>query len=1067
VLALSCGNAVHAQDSLPDCAPAVARLVSLQGQVEIQRAASTAWVAVRRLGAELCAGDRLRTDALSRAALYLQPETVVRLDQNTVVRFNQSTDEIEVEFFAAELAAELRDARSVGAGYFITRFPKKFKVKTPHMNAAVEGTEFMVELSVEATKLTVLEGEVSSQSMVTGDTQLVAAGQSLASGASGAGAIASLVKPKDAVQWVLRYPPISDGSGASRAEELLRAGSVDEAHAEIDSVLRGDPGNSDALALRTIIQVAKNDKAGAQESAGKATAANAANYRAWLALSYAQQAGFELEAALDSAQKARSLQPASALSHARVAELYLSLGDSRHAEEAARAAVAADPGESHAHSILGFVHLADIDTRRALAELLAAVERDSFSALPRLGLGLAKIRDGELKAGREQIEIAVALDPSNSLLRSYIGKAYYEENSRKRDELAAQQFELASQLDPLDPTPLFYNAILEFSRSRPAKALESLERSSSLNDDRAVYRSRQLLDLDLAARNVSLATVYNDLGFDQLGLTTASRSLALDPGSGSAHRFLADIYSTAPRHEIARASELLQAQLRQPLGAPALQTQLANDVQFQNSFFGPSMVGLNEFNPLFLRDDLHFQFFGLLGDDDTYGDQAIVSGLNGPVSFSLGQLATETDGYRPNNDNSLRQYDGFIQAQFGPRTSVQLEAASTERESGDLTSAFDPTFFSTDLRIDEDIDSYRFGLRQVIDASSDLLVSTYYMDRGYREAREVPFSLSTRVDEEGWKVEAQYLKSGESYKLLVGTGSFDWTSSIDVISPFFTIEDDSKPSHLNAYGYIQWATGPGWPLVQLGLSYDDFSSPVGDQTEWNPKFGLLWSLSGGVTLRAAAFRVLERQIGSDQGLEPTQLAGFNQFFRDANGAVSEGGGLAADFAVSDHVSAGLQIGHRDVKVPFVFPDSIFIQSQREDALSGYAYWLPDDRVSVAFEPSYLDFTRGATFDRMRLTELPISLRYFAPSGWRYGITAAWVEQDGAFDSQFDVVPGSDSFWMVDAIVAWRLPNRLGTISLEGTNLLNEEFQFQEIAHGVLHPRYVPEAQVRLRFSLSF
>jgi hypothetical protein len=44
---------------------------------------------------------------------------------------------------------------------------------------------------------------------------------------------------------------------------------------------------------------------------------------------------------------------------------------------------------------------------------------------------------------------------------------------------------------------------------------------------------------------------------------------------------------------------------------------------------------------------------------------------------------------------------------------------------------------------------------------------------------------------------------------------------------------------------------------------------------------------------------------------------------------------------------------------------------------------------------------------------------------------------------------------------------LGTISLEGTNLLNEEFQFQEIAHGVLHPRYVPEAQVRLRFSLSF
>ena len=54
------------------------------------------------------------------------------------------------------------------------------------------------------------------------------------------------------------------------------------------------------------------------------------------------------------------------------------------------------------------------------------------------------IRDGELVAGREQIEIAVALDPSNSLLRSYVGKAYYEENTRQRDELAAAQLRLGT-----------------------------------------------------------------------------------------------------------------------------------------------------------------------------------------------------------------------------------------------------------------------------------------------------------------------------------------------------------------------------------------------------------------------------------------------------------------------------------------------------------------------------------------------------------------------------------------------------------------------------------------------
>ena len=254
-----------------------------------------------------------------------------------------------MQFFAAELAVELRNTQSSGAGYFITRFPKKFKVTTPHMNAAVEGTEFMVETSSDATKLTVLEGKVSSESVATRDAQLVTAGQSLQSGAAGPAAITAVVKPQDAVQWVLRYPPISDGSNASRAEELLRAGSVDEALAEIDSVLRGDPGNSDAHALRAIIQVAKNDKGGALESAGKATTANAGNYRAWLAMSYAQQANFDLEAALESALKAESLQSGSALAHARVAELHLSLGDSRRAEEAARRGDRKQPdGESRA-----------------------------------------------------------------------------------------------------------------------------------------------------------------------------------------------------------------------------------------------------------------------------------------------------------------------------------------------------------------------------------------------------------------------------------------------------------------------------------------------------------------------------------------------------------------------------------------------------------------------------------------------------------------------------------------------------------------------------------------------
>ena len=256
--------------------------------------------------------------------MFVQPETLVRLDENTTISLQQSADETHIEIHAEEPTVDLKESQCCGAVYLITRFPKKFKVTTPHMNAAVEGTEFMVESSRDASKLTVLEGSVSSESVTTKDRQLVNAGQSLATGTAGTVAITAVVKPEDAVQWVLRYPPISDGSNASRAEEMLRAGNVDAALAEINAVLCDDPEDSDALALRAVIQIAKNDKVGALDSARRATISGAGNYRAWLAKSYAQQTAFDLEGALDSARRAMSLQAGSSLAAARVAELLLS-----------------------------------------------------------------------------------------------------------------------------------------------------------------------------------------------------------------------------------------------------------------------------------------------------------------------------------------------------------------------------------------------------------------------------------------------------------------------------------------------------------------------------------------------------------------------------------------------------------------------------------------------------------------------------------------------------------------------------------------------------------------------
>ncbi|MGH8759125.1 MAG: hypothetical protein ACREVW_06375, partial [Burkholderiales bacterium] len=76
------GIPAHAADDSATCRAPFARIVSIQGTIELLRARQNDWSKVTRLDTPLCEGDRLRTGARSRAALSIQPETLVRVDQN-------------------------------------------------------------------------------------------------------------------------------------------------------------------------------------------------------------------------------------------------------------------------------------------------------------------------------------------------------------------------------------------------------------------------------------------------------------------------------------------------------------------------------------------------------------------------------------------------------------------------------------------------------------------------------------------------------------------------------------------------------------------------------------------------------------------------------------------------------------------------------------------------------------------------------------------------------------------------------------------------------------------------
>jgi hypothetical protein len=174
--------------------------------VELRSAVNGQWERVKRLDTVLCKGDRLRTSPNSRAALFIPSENLLRVDQNTTVSVHVEQDETVVEFFIDETTR----TNACGAGYAISRFPRKFKINTPFSYAAVEGTEFLVALACTQATVSVFEGKVSlAQRAEQASRVVLGPGQSASVGPGQPPTVQVLVKPTDAVQWALYYPLLS------------------------------------------------------------------------------------------------------------------------------------------------------------------------------------------------------------------------------------------------------------------------------------------------------------------------------------------------------------------------------------------------------------------------------------------------------------------------------------------------------------------------------------------------------------------------------------------------------------------------------------------------------------------------------------------------------------------------------------------------------------------------------------------------------------------------------------------------------------------------------------------
>jgi tetratricopeptide (TPR) repeat protein len=1093
MLLLCTPSPANAQES---CTPPLARVVSMQGTAEVRRAGAD-WKAAG-LDTALCAGDALRVGARSRAALLLSNETTVRLDQGTTLTLTPPDPR------GATLLEQIS-----GGLHVITRTPRPFRVKTPFVNANVEGTEFEVRVETDAATISVYEGQVVAANdlgnLKVGTGERAIAPRGLAPYKD------LLIRSADAVAWTLYFPSVFDALSTAgppgtpediaihRAAELYRGGDaaaalqaleavgdsnlpvrvavyrgalllavgrLDEARPLIEQVLRADSGNVDAHALLAIVALVQNDKETALQMAQSGTSLGPKSPAAQIALSYVQQGRFRLDEARAAIQRALELDPRNALAWARLAELEMSLGQIGQALDAARHSSELGPQVSRAHAVGGFANLTRADVGAAKTSFERAIVLDPADPLPRLGMGLAKIRDGDLKGGRVELEIASVLDPKNSLLRSYLGKAYYEE---RRDSLAATQFKLAEAADTSDPTPWLYDAILKQALNRPVEALQDLQRSIDLNDNRAVYRSRLLLDADQATRTAALARIDSDIGFDRLTLSVGSASIGDDPTSSSAHRLLADAYTDLSRHEIARSSELLQSQIRQPLGLNPIQLQLADDRYVVLRGSGPEAAGYNEYNALFSRDGAQLEANALFGTQHTHGDQLIASGVSGRWGYAVGQLAYGTEGYRDNDDFSKHVIDGFLQYQYGESLGVQIELRRSDTVFGDPVLRFDPLLFFPD-RNNVTTTSYRLGGHYRVDPHSEVLASLIAVDSDSSDDVDgtplIAQKFRTRV------AELQHVWREDRFSLVSGVGTYSEATR----TTFAGAPSDAKPRAHNAYAYATVKAWNGRARFVLGASDDHLEAGDGlngSKDQFNPKVGVSWDLTADTTLRAAYFRVLKRRFFASQTLEPTQVAGFNQFFDDQNGTSAARAGIALDHRLSDHLFVGWEASGRNLHVPQDFTSGeVFDWKERE--VAAHVYWAPNARTALSARYLYERFTRPLTFPGQELftavttQRLPVQIDVRVPSGLSIRLAETLVRQTGTFFSSSlspDPVSGSASFWVTDASLGYRLPGRLGMVSLDVKNLFDRRFQFQET--DFFAPAFARRRTVLARASLTF
>ena len=702
---------------------------------------------------------------------------------------------------------------------------------------------------------------------------------------------------EEAYQYV--EDPGNDGRlKIQKAMLELIGGNVEDAQLILESIASDDPAYSLGQGLFSNVALARNEKEQALEAAQRSVRANPSSPSAHLNLSLVEQSFFDLPAATRSAEQALELDPNFLQAQIQYAKLLFGAGDTGEAEEVIRRSLAEAPQEAAVHSTLGFILLARGETQEARVYFERSIQRDSTRGEPHLGVGIANMREGRTSAAVLAMLQATTLEPQLAIYQSYLGKAFYEQRKFEQAFTALQD---AMALDPRDPTPHLYSAIFQEDLNRPGIAVQDFRESIRLNDNRAVYRSRFVLDEDRSTRNIRLANAYNRLGFTEQGNLEAVKSYAADPTNSSSRIFLADTFLNLDGRTTAGGSELLMARLLLPVNA--------------NSF-----NAFNDYTTLFEAARLNWTTQATAGNLDSFAGTVLASG--GAANFAFGSIFTRdvTDGWRPINDDE-RSYTTVNLFKYAPtaHSDLLVTFSHTQTQQGDrgLSTPFVTPDNDPDQRVSNRTNRAEIGYHQQFNPGSELVV--YFSGRTVDQVFDnpdhlrlfrgtVPAHLRRSTLDPNISFQGSHLLKVSDLQFKYGFDIFEGRSrNLDILSFCVTgppeqgcaFPSDPPPDILRQefdYGrekarfktvfvHSDYVVSPQL-VFTAGLNYDwarsysvEDSQSVEDSEEsqvsvdrWNPQAGVLFSPLENTTFRFAFMRTMQTHV--QERVVPTHLFGF-------------------------------------------------------------------------------------------------------------------------------------------------------------------------------------------------